>query len=630
MKLNLGGKFLRLTKLKIKMKRKSTMSKHGSKKMPKLPKLPTYAFGSYVTNPDDAIIKNQIALAKAAQEAKSNPWVQGLNIAGGLAQQIGSSMMSGSGAGETTLGGGVASDSGLGGLLNKFFANNGQETLGLAGILGNMFAFGGQVGTTPSEVEGEEVGELPNGNVVQFNGPSHENGGIPVNLPVGTEMYSKRIKIDGVSLANRKKKREKNSVTLEELLEGNPTDALLKNSLKRTRQVNTKEETFDNNIQEVVNEILTPRQNKFAYGGSNLPFSLLTGILGNGDDERLINQVNIANPKPLKSNRTQGIIEQTSTGPLVAPKINQAIYRSSGTPVVESTGDMGLTDSEKLMPSTNSGGIGLGLSLGDMISLGANYMAGTMPMNNTLKNRASDTPNINAFADYGKDTLNKMDEMKSEIQSITDNQLQDAELTRGSSITRNRNSARGINTQRALDLVTDAGINQGRRSIMNQGADRLMQLLGQEASFLAQKDNVVMSGDQAKDLADRQDKDNFYSQMGQDIAGLIQATRQTGKDLNQNKLGNTQMNLLDLLSDKYGYTIDKNGNMKKTKGKLKDSPIMQGGSLKNNSVGLSLPDVDTLSQIQALLPVINSGQIDLNSLLPSNVKVTPVKKKKTK
>ena len=74
---------------------------------------------------------------------------------------------------------------------------------GFGKLLGKK-ATGGRVSGIPVEVEGDEVGETPDGQLLDFNGPSHENGGIETTLPEGTEIYSKRIKIGGESMADRK------------------------------------------------------------------------------------------------------------------------------------------------------------------------------------------------------------------------------------------------------------------------------------------------------------------------------------------------------------------------------------------------------------------------------------------
>ena len=45
-----------------------------------------------------------------------------------------------------------------------------------------------------AEVEGGETMMAPNGESANFNGPTHENGGIPVNLTPGTMIFSDRLK----------------------------------------------------------------------------------------------------------------------------------------------------------------------------------------------------------------------------------------------------------------------------------------------------------------------------------------------------------------------------------------------------------------------------------------------------
>src|SRR5690606_17948488 len=129
------------------------------------------------------------------------PWTQGLDLLGNLAIQIGSSM----------------------------------ATSGVSKGLNNGFkkaAYGGTVGSNV-EVEGKEVGQLPNGSLIDFEGPSHEQGGIDVSLPLGTDIYSKRIKIDNKTLAERKKIRERKINRARKALEKNPHDVLAKNTIQR-------------------------------------------------------------------------------------------------------------------------------------------------------------------------------------------------------------------------------------------------------------------------------------------------------------------------------------------------------------------------------------------------------------
>lgn len=144
------------------------------------------------------------------------------------------------------------------------FANVPKKAFGgtLADFL-QQYAYGSQV---PVEVEGQELAETPQGTVMRFNGASHEQGGIPTMLPQGTEIYSKRVKIDGVPISDRKGKRHKRAVTLEDLMEKYPKDNLIKNTYQRQSYVDGQEENADRRLQALINAIMPPSGKKFAYG----------------------------------------------------------------------------------------------------------------------------------------------------------------------------------------------------------------------------------------------------------------------------------------------------------------------------------------------------------------------------
>jgi hypothetical protein len=117
------------------------------------------------------------------------------------------------------------------------------------------YAQGGQVPQNiPVEVEGQEMYEMPNGQMGEFQGPSHENGGIPVALPEGTKVYSDRLKVNGKTMAVRKDKREANIAKLEKLLTKNPNDKFVKEALKRQQETASLEEQSDMAMQEQANQ----------------------------------------------------------------------------------------------------------------------------------------------------------------------------------------------------------------------------------------------------------------------------------------------------------------------------------------------------------------------------------------
>ncbi len=539
-------------------------------------KLPKYAFGGSTHNPleaylaiqqkrisenpgviedpNTALADNQIRLARAEQTAENNPWTKGLDLFGSLAMKVGSSMMS-----QGIANGQGADGKGIAGFLNKNqdSVNSGMNLLGML----SQFALGGQVPGVPVEVEGEEVGETPQGDVVQFKGPSHEQGGIDIALPEGTEMFSKRIKVDGVSMADRKKKREKRTMTLEQLLEKNPSDSFIKNSLKRTSEVNDKENNFDLQQQELIAKLLKGKVNpqgplvntndkklqlgtgqgglKKGYSKNNVYYenpllSLLVGQFGQDKNSPSMATPGFVGPKnnPNKSWDADG-----NGLPDLIQAPNKNLENSvSTTPTKETKTGKGTFNPKDILGS---------LTTGDALGLIGNYISTFGPGKNTEENRAGDTPNINAFKDFGKDGLHALDKTKQYVNQVRDEQLGDLELSRTAAIKRGRNSARGINTQRALDLSVDANINENKSNIYNQFAQQMMQILGQEAGMENQQDSMVMQGEQARDLADRQDRDNYYTQRGQDIVTKGYGLQKSAKDVNQIKQRDVQQEFMD-------------------------------------------------------------------------------------
>ena len=572
-----------------------------------------------IENPNTALTDNNIRLARATQKANDNGWTTALDIFGNLAMQVGGSLMN-----QGISNGEGADGKGLTGFINKnqgnvnsglnilaglsqiggfhafggevgdnidwdkllqmypgFFigpTNNGLKQTDFNSLLMNMnkgdtsqFALGGSVPKIPVEVEGEEVGETPDGNVMKFKGPSHENGGIDINLPEGTEMFSKRIKIDGVSIADRKAKREKRTLTLEKLLEGNPTDKFTQNTLSRTKQVNDSEDEFDKNVQEVVKGALSTKQDnqKFDLGGSVPRKGYSKNNVFYETPKWMDTISSILNPQPQfdmskleEFKKSMPIYDNASLDNGVSDtETTEQIGKRLSTSFVQKESNAVTTNENKKFDFKNILG---NMTTGDIVGMLGNYVSTFGPMKNTLENRAGDTPNINAFKDYGKDGLKAVQSEKQYIDDIRDEQLQDLELSRTGAIKRNRNSARGINTQRALDLATDSGINDTKANIYTQFANQMMSIIAQQAQMENQQDQVVMQGEQNRDLADRQDRDNFFTQMAQDIATKGQGLQETGYDINKIKERNVIDNLLKQLS-KYGISVDSSGNLTNSK-----------------------------------------------------------------
>lgn len=209
-------------------------------------------------------------------------------------------------------------------------------------------------------------------------------------------------------------------------------------------------------------------------------------------------------------------------------------------------------------------GEGIGTTFGDVLSIGGNMFSGIAPLLNTLKNRASDTPNINAFENFGQDALDANEQSKDYIEGVRDNQLKDIDRSVVGAKRTARQGSRSINTQRATDLTIDQSANQSKENIYDTFAKQMLGVFSQESQLENQQDHAVMTGEQLRDENDRKDKDAFFTNKAQNLASLGQAIQQTGKDLNQAEQQKVIKKLLDQLS-KYGITFDSDFNLQNPK-----------------------------------------------------------------
>lgn len=517
-----------------------------------------YALGSPVPeDPSIAITRNQIAQAKAAQTAANDPTAKGLNMFGNLAMSVGQQMMQ-KGISE----GGGEDGKGIAGFLNKNQGTMNTMFGAMQGIgAGASFALGGVAktkrtkfanGGVPINAEGGEVVEVPGGEPVELDGASHANGGINMEVPGGTEIYSQQLKgPDGRTMASRKKSREGKEAKLGKTLQVAPTDKLLRNAYKRTKQANAVVDAQDMNKMKIA-QMITQMGETYAMGGTVQKYED-GGTTGYGEDGRFIKPIIDADPSDIPT--------------------SQSIYSDMNPSSTAPTGS----------------GFNLGLdsilgnvTAGDALGLYGQYKASTDPLKNTRAQRASDTPNINAFKDYGKRGLNELDKSKGYLEGQRASALGNLNLDRVAASSRNRAGARGINTLRALDIATDTQAQKAKESVNNQFNSMMAGIFDKASGMMNQQDQMVMQGEQGRDAADRADKDAYYSAMARDIATKNTGMQYMGKNINEmktRKVTNTLMNKLypnfqvDGMSGdvtKGGTTIAKAGTWELVDGVLRD------------------------------------------------------------
>jgi hypothetical protein len=201
-------------------------------------------------------------------------------------------------------------------------------------------------------------------------------------------------------------------------------------------------------------------------------------------------------------------------------------------------------------------------SLGDVIGMGSSLYGGFAQSANTKANRANTVVNKNEYRDFGIDALKANEDATAFLGGQQEKALQDINLSATGAITANRNTARGVNQNRAMDAGVFVNANKAKANVFDNFSKQMMTQLNAKAGLENTQDQYVMQGAlTAKGLND-EDTDNYYSQRGADIAGLSNMGMNLGKQLNVSKGNQDFLNMLpDLTSHGLGYTRGANGKL---------------------------------------------------------------------
>ena len=470
-----------------------------------------YAVGgkvnSYIETPSDMLAENQIMMAQAELDAATNPLIQSLQGLSALLGTAGNSFMS-----------------------------MGNQNKGDSTVVEEM-KFGGSV---PINAEKGEVIQTDN-EIFELGGKTHAQGGEDINLPPGSFVFSEELKIGGKSLAEIKKKKVKDIEKYSK-----DTDGLSKNSKERAIKA---DQVFDKMAQTIssIAQILEKQEElegvrkKYKVGGL-LPNKI--------EDKNLSVEEDLLQKELYPSLDINNYFSDILT-PSQAHTPGALDMKQRSTQQITYEQQMqGLKD--KGPDAINNKIPGIGLTPGDMLGAAGNLYQGISPYLNTLRSRATDKPNVNAFAGFGEDGLKANEDALGQAQSILDNYLQDAELGATGAKKSSRSSARGVNTMRALDIATEGNKQKAVRAAYTDYANRVMTNLAQKSQLENQQDQMVMSGEDAKNLANIQDKDNYLANIGQDKATIGKSVSQFGKFLNQSKERDVMASLMNIMFEHTG------------------------------------------------------------------------------
>ena len=406
-------------------------------------------------------------------------------------------------------------------------------------------AYGGEI---PIEAEGEEIIQEPNGNIYELEGNSHEQGGIDLDIPQGSQIYSKRLKgLDGKTMADRKAFREKHLAKLEKLVSLNPNDKVLKKTLEKTKIDFEKQDAEDMSYM------------NYMHNEKSLEEDIAKEIFDTGG-------IKLKQPRTRKQEEVLNIVPLSFSeynSPLENVSLDNKYYRnpSLSTPPIQE--EKNIIENDTNYNKSNPFGfidkINSPVTLGDAISLYGQYKSATDPEKMTLLNRSNDVPNQNFFRNYGKEGLKKLEESERFADYELAEAIKNNNLNATAQKISNNNNARSINTLNTLNLATEAQRMQADDVAYNNYLREIARLKQAEANQLNQTDERVMYGEAQRDDADRRDRDNFNRQLQIDTNTKNRGIQEIGKSIND--IAERQSNLQAINNMYPDFNISKNGKI---------------------------------------------------------------------
>lgn len=353
------------------------------------------------------------------------------------------------------------------------------------------------VSKVPVEVEGGEVAQTPSGQVKNYQGPSHEQGGIDDTLPEGTTIFSDRISVDGKTMADRKKERDSRLDKFKKQLQRRPTDFITMNAVKRISQTNAMQDYTDLHVQNVIgataDDDMLQNAQQFAKG---------TGVKG---------------VKAKRKNYALGTDNLGMAGPRTIPQINTTVNTNSFT-----AGDI-------------TGGVGSIIST----------VAPMINARNYWKNRIKIT---NPYKTYGDKTINTLQKNEDLIDQNKNIQLSKLATKKNATLLGNQQRASSVNTSNAMNLLTELGYSDEMVDVMSKANDLQINNNNLKAQTQLNIDATRMGGEANVQQNEKADVENYYSNMGKLASGFGTNVQQQAKLMNDRQTENEVVNMLPYMN----------------------------------------------------------------------------------
>lgn len=511
---------------------------------------------NFIPGIDDATASANLMLDKANAAAMSDPTAMGINMGGQI----------------------------LGSLLSQQGAGFNLEEAGLA-------AFGQEGENRKVEAEGKEVMDGPTTGPQKIQGPSHDNGGVDMEVPFDTDIFSDRVVDEsGKTMAERKEVRERKKKSIVEMLEkGGKHDAAKRNAYKRKLKQLESQEQKDlesqsqagllasllqmphsgnedgeasvepqaepQQTEELPQENVVKPQNENSEG--EIAANGLTGLMGAGVD--LVNSFN----KQKEGLNTLADLNFGETPEVSDEDIGATIQGqnaiSQGRAEQSENRDQTSSSGDNFFSRLLSGDVDVNLpGMGDVMKLAGNVKGARDGIKSVEEARAGDSIHTNQYENVGEDALETYENMGADLEGMKASEKQRI-LRQTKAAKRNaRANSRGVNQMRATDAIAEMQSAVAQNDLFSKVASQQMDIDNKKAATQMSASQAKAKGKQiARDLNDK-DRHAYHTAKGAAKQNIAKAMQVTGKDLNDMKLNRQQIELLDMLSDH--YTI-KNGKI---------------------------------------------------------------------
>lgn len=506
---------------------------------------------NFIPGIDDATASANLLLDKANAAAMSDPTATGISMGGQL----------------------------LGSLLSQQGAGFNLEEAGLA-------AFGQEGENRKVEAEGKEVMDGPTTGSQKIEGPSHDEGGVDMEVPFDTDIFSDRVVDEsGKTMAERKEVRERKKKSIVEMLEkGGKHDAAKRNAYKRKlKQLESQEqkdlesqsqagllasllqmphsgnengetpiepqpqqtEELPQNGEQPQKNVVEP-QNENSEG-KEMAATGITGI-GGGIINLLNNQrKGLDNLADLNFGETPEVSDED-----ILNTIQDQNATSQGRAKKSESRDQTDSDKDNFFNKLVSGEVDVDLpGMGDILKLAGNVKGAKDGVKSVEEARAGDSIHTNQYENVGEEALETYENMGADLEGMKASEKQRI-LSQTKAAKRNaRANSRGINQMRATDAIAEMQAAVAQNDLFSKIASQQMDIDSKKAATQMSASQAKAKGKQiARDLNDR-DRHAYHTAKGAAKQNIAKAMQITGKDLNDMKLNKQQIELLDMLSDHY-------------------------------------------------------------------------------